>query len=209
MARTEPFDTHSSEYEAWFEDNHFAYLSELEAVKAQLPGKGKGLEIGVGTGRFAAPLGINIGVEPSGNMREIALKRGIQVFEGTGENLPFDNTQFDIVLMVTTICFLDDVKAAFDEAYRVLNSGGHFLVGFVDRDSPIGKQYEKHKDESAFYRDATFYSASEVERLLVETGFRHVTFVQTIFSELSQISGIEPVKPGYGGGSFLVARGRK
>src|SRR5512138_1468145 len=58
------FNNNVERYEAWFTENPFAYVSELHAVRALLP-QGSGLEIGVGTGRFAAPLGIRKGIEPS------------------------------------------------------------------------------------------------------------------------------------------------
>ena len=47
------FDTIAEKYDRWFDKNRNTYLSELEAVKYFLPAKGKGVEIGVGTGRFA------------------------------------------------------------------------------------------------------------------------------------------------------------
>ena len=65
MEKVEPFERYTEEYEDWLERNKFAYLSELEAIKSQLPKTGYGLEIGVGSGRFAAPLGIKLGIEPS------------------------------------------------------------------------------------------------------------------------------------------------
>lgn len=37
-----------------------------------LPNIGKGVEIGVGTGRFSAPLGIKLGVDPSWEMSKLA-----------------------------------------------------------------------------------------------------------------------------------------
>jgi len=52
------FDRYYKKYDTWYEKNKFAYLSELGAIKKVLPKVGKGLEIGVGTGRFAAPLNI-------------------------------------------------------------------------------------------------------------------------------------------------------
>ena len=73
------FNHNYKKYDLWYERNKFAYLSELEAVKKVLPKRGEGLEIGVGTGRFAAPLGITAGVDPSKNMIKIAKKRGIDV----------------------------------------------------------------------------------------------------------------------------------
>jgi len=209
MARTEPFDTHSTEYEAWFEDNHFAYLSELEAVRAQLPQEGRSVEIGVGTGRFAVPLGIDVGVEPSERMRKIAERKGIQVVDGIGEDLPFEDAQFDIVLMVTTLCFLDDIETAFAEAYRVLGNGGHFVIGFIDKDSPIGKLYQEHREKSLFYKVASFYPVKEVAQLLRQTGFRDISFIQTIFRDLPETTNIESAKSGFGEGSFVVVRGEK
>ena len=46
------------------------------------------------------------------------------------ESLPFADSQFDFVLMFTTICFLDDIETAFNEVYRVLKSGGSLIIGF-------------------------------------------------------------------------------
>jgi SAM-dependent methyltransferase len=209
MARTEPFDPHSSEYEAWFEDNRFAFLSELEAVRAQLAAKGRSVEIGVGTGRFAIPLGIDVGVEPSIRMRKIAERKGIRVVDGIGENLPFEDAQFDIVLMVTTLCFLDDVETAFAEAYRILENGGHFVIGFIDKDSRIGRLYQQNSEKSLFYKVATFYSVKEIVQLLRQTGFRNISFTQTIFRDLPEITNIEPIKSGFGEGSFVVVKGEK
>ena len=61
MPRTEPFEIHHRRYEAWFEQHAAAYASELLALRPFVPleGRGRGLEIGVGTGRFAAPLGVS------------------------------------------------------------------------------------------------------------------------------------------------------
>ena len=46
------------------------------------------IEIGVGTGRFAAPLGIKVGVDPSMTMLTYAAKRGVLGLQGTAEALP-------------------------------------------------------------------------------------------------------------------------
>ena len=65
VPRFESFEKNVDRYEAWFEHHRLAYESELEAIRMLLPQSGEGLEVGVGTGRFAAPLGIGVGVEPS------------------------------------------------------------------------------------------------------------------------------------------------
>jgi len=206
--KIEPFEIYAQKYEDWFERNKFAYESELQAVKAMLPKEGVGIEIGVGSARFAAPLGIKYGVEPSAKMREIAIKRGIDVVKGNAENLPYDDSKFDYALMVTTLCFLDDVNSAFKEVHRVLKPAGYFINGFVDNKSKIGKIYENHKEESVFYRIARFYTVNEVVKHLEKAGFKDFDFNQTIFHTLPEIQSIEPVKPGYGEGSFVVIKAK-
>lgn len=132
MSKTEPFERHTEQYENWFEVHEAVYQSELEAVKMLMPEFRKGVEIGTGTGRFSAPLGIKHGLEPSPKMREIAVKRGIEVIEGVAEDLPFEDCSFDLALMVTTICFLDDLDRSFKEVNRILEPGGVFITGFVE-----------------------------------------------------------------------------
>jgi len=209
MPRVKSFEMYVKRYEEWFDRNRAVYESELQAVKTLLPEGGTGIEIGVGTARFALPLDIKLGIEPSKAMGEVARKRGIEVIEAVGEDLPLADSQFDFVLMVTTICFLYDIAASFKEAYRVLKSKGAFVIGFVDRDSLLGKKYQKHKDENVFYKEATFYSADEVISYLKKAGFRDFALVQTIFKDLQEVDGIQPVKEGYGEGSFVVVRGWK
>ncbi|MCK4444705.1 MAG: class I SAM-dependent methyltransferase [Thermoplasmata archaeon] len=209
MPKVEPFERYPARYEDWFERNRFAYESELLAIKAQLPESGKGIEIGVGSGRFAAPLAIGVGVEPSSKMREIARRRGIEVVDGVAEDLPFEDSSFDYALMITTLCFLDDVEAALKEAHRITKPGGVIIIGFIDKNSPLGKLYQRHKDDNVFYRVATFYSVDEVVHHLKRAGFRDLRFTQTIFSGLSEITDVEPTKEGHGEGSFVVVRGKK
>ena len=209
MPKIFPFQRYTGQYENWFTEHRWVYEAELRAVKALMPENGRGLEVGVGTGRFAEPLGIKIGLEPSVRMREIARNRGIKVLAGVAENLPFGDDKFDFVLMVTTVCFLDDIHKAFREAYRVLVNGGFFIAGIVDRNSLIGQKYLKHQNESVFYKIATFFSVDEVVKIMRQAGFTDFIFRQTIFRSLSEVNENEPVKPGYGEGSFVAIRGRK
>lgn len=137
MVKTEAFEKNVDRYEQWFHEHSLAYVSELKAVQALLPKSGEGLEVGVGTGRFAAPLKIMHGVEPAAAMAAFARRRGVEVTEGTAEKLPFGDGRFDYVLMVTLLCFLDDPAAALKEARRVLKPGGVLLVGLIDRDRPV------------------------------------------------------------------------
>jgi SAM-dependent methyltransferase len=209
MAGTAAFQKNVDQYEQWFMDHPFAYVSELHAVRSLLPEGGIGIEIGVGTGRFAAPLGIAKGIEPSGSMAELARKRGVDVTQGVAEKLPYRDQQFEFALMVTTICFLDDRDLAFQEAYRVLKQGGALLIGFVDRESALGRQYLERKDKSLFYKDATFYSAADILSAMERAGFGQFQITQTLFGHPGEMERADPVRKGHGEGSFVVIRGIK
>ena len=200
------FDTCCNRYDAWFDKHQSAYYSELPAVRALLPRQGLGLEIGVGTGRFAAPLGVKIGVDPSGPMLSYAVKRGISVCKGVAEALPFRDGVFDYGLIITTLCFVDDPMAMLTEARRTLKAQASLVVGFIDRASALGRYYLKHQTESIFYREATFYSVSEVKALLNDAGFADRVWVQTLLKPLNEIRDIEPVREGSGRGAFVVVR---
>lgn len=111
---------------------------------------------------------------------------------------------YDFALMVTTICFLDDVPKSIIEAQRVVKPGGKLIIGLVDKNSPIGKLYQQNQQENVFYRDATFYSTDEIVALMKQAGFHGFYFTQTIFRVLNEISETEEVKKGFGEGSFVV-----
>ncbi len=150
MSKTKPFDKHSDEYERWFVDNQYAFQSELNAIKMAMPVIGEGVEIGVGIGAFAEPLGIKEGIEPSKAMRKKAKKRNIKVIDAVAEKLPYPDKSKDFALMITTICFVDDIYRSFKEAHRILKESGTLIIGFIDRNSPIGIKYSEHKEKSVF-----------------------------------------------------------
>ena len=208
MPKIEVFDKYYREYDNWFAEHELAYKAELNLIKELIP-MGKGLEVGVGTGKFAIPLGIKDGLEPSTRMAEIAIERGLKVVKGVAEDLPYEDDSFDFVLLVTTICFVDDPLKTLKEAFRVIKSGGYVIIGFVDKESLIGQAYEKYKNNSKFYNSAIFYSSKQIEFFLKKSGFRQIESYQTLFHMLDEIEEIEPVTKGYGKGAFIGMRGKK
>jgi len=203
------FECHANEYDEWFNQNPLVYASELEALKLLLPTCHLGLEVGVGSGRFAVPLGFSVGIEPATAMGKLASARGIQVVNGVAEVLPFARNTFDCVLLVTTVCFLDALPACFAEIYRVLQMHGCVLIGLIDNQSPLGKTYENRSHNSRFYQHAHFRSVDEIALHLQQAGFGNFQFSQTLFQPLDKLSKKEPVKSGYGTGAFVVVRASK
>lgn len=211
MIQTLPFNDHVAEYEAWYKKYPFVFRSEIAGIKELLP-RGEnihGIEVGLGTGRFAKALGIKEGIEPAENMREVAKKKGIFVVNAVAEDLPYKSLQFDFVLMNFCISYFEDVPEAFKEAHRVLKRGGCIIAGFIDKNSKIGKYYQERKPESIFYKKANFYTVSKVEKELKNAGFKKLEFLQTLFHDLDKIESIERPLPGHGKGSYVLIKAIK
>lgn len=209
MAKIRPFEEHLNDYEQWFIDNHFVFQSELAAIQKVMPVTFNGIEIGIGSGIFASALGIREGVEPSITMREKARERQIYAIDGVAEKLPFAEKKYDLALMVTTICFVDDIVQSFNEAHRILKKNGIFIIGFVDKNSPVGKIYLENKNQSIFYKDAVFYDTEEIYRYLWTTNFKIDATMQTVFGMLNTIKEVQTPQNGYGKGSFVVIKAIK
>ncbi len=211
MIKESVFDGHVDSYEQWYNDHKGAYESELEAIREQLlklPENLHGIEVGVGTGRFAQPLGIKEGVEPSAPMADKAIKRGIEVIEGVAEHLPYGDLQFDFVLFVT-ICHLKSIKDALAETNRVLKPHGTVIIGFLDKDQEVAQAYQEKRRRSTFYGKANFYSVEQIKKYLKVAGFKDFQFNQTLFGDLESIQKLQLPKPGYGEGSFVVVKATK
>jgi len=201
------FDQYCKRYDAWYDEHRFAYLSELKAIKKVLPKRGKGLEIGVGTGRFAAPLGIRFGIDPSEDMIQLAGQRGIDIRVGVGEFLPVGDATFDYIAIIITLCFVKNPQKVLKESRRVLKKKGKIIIGIVDKNSFLGKFYQKKK--SRFYEQANFFSIKEATNLLKATGFSRFSYCQTIFQSPEKMKSINKPQKGFGKGGFVVILGEK
>ena len=204
---TTAFDQNTLEYDQWFENHSSVYQSEILVLQQAIPQHKIGIEIGVGTGRFAKPLNIKFGVEPSENMAKVAEQRGITVYKASAERMPIDNATFDFVLMVTTVCFLSDLPKAFSEVYRILKPNGEIILAIIDKNSELGKKYEKEKSSNKFYQDAHFHSTEELTVLLQQSHFQNFQYWQTLTS--LKENEIEKPEKGYGQGSFVVIKAQK
>jgi len=65
-------------------------------------------------------------------MREKAKRKNINIIDAFAKKLPYYDESKDFVLMVTTICFIDDNIKSFKEVYRILKNDGSLIIGFVN-----------------------------------------------------------------------------
>jgi len=195
-----PFDRFASEYDAWFDgEGRLTFAIELRAFHELLPRLPKPwLEIGVGSGRFAQPLGIEAGVDPCVKLVEMARRRGVSTLLARGEELPFEAASFGTVFLIVTVCFLDQLSDVLREAKRVLVPNGRIVLATVLRDSPWGRFYrQRGKGGHRFYRDARFYSYEQLVTLLLAAGLPFVQVISTLFQRPAAVQRMEEPKEGY------------
>ena len=208
MTPTEAFETHTDRYEEWFDHHEPTYKSEVKALDEFVNTSAFGLEVGVGTARFAAPFDIDVGIDPAVEMLRHAVDRGVMAVRGVAEDLPFRADVFDVVLTVTTICFVDDIRRTLEETARVLANGGRAVFGYIDRESEFGRHYLDIKDQNPFYQDATFVSTDGLLDVLKDLGYDDIETVQTVFGSPGKHDDIDEPRPGYGEGSFVALSAR-
>ena len=194
------FDSLAWAYDSWFEqEGRLIFASEVEALKQVLPLLPKPwIEIGIGSGRFAQALGIDIGLDPSSGLLKIARNRGARVLLGRGEEAPFKDGSFGAIFFIVTLCFVDSPERILSEAARLLKSQGKVVLGLVLKESPWGQLYQREKETGhRFYRHATFYSYAEVEMLLMQTGFSIEKVASTLFQNPGKVNHIELPRQGF------------
>jgi len=178
------FERLAERYDSWYDrpENAPLFESELVCIQRMLSGFPRPwVEVGVGSGRFAERLKIDLGIDPALALLRLAKRRGIEVVRARAENLPLRDSSVGAVVMVVTICFLDNPKRALREVSRVLEPGGGLVLGLVLRESPWGKFYLSKKGAGhPFYRAARFFSSSELIRLVRESGLNPVEWSSTI-----------------------------
>jgi malonyl-CoA O-methyltransferase len=97
------------------------------------------LDIGCGTGQLLSSLGIQyphsrlFGLDLAYNMTRCAADRlgpGATLVNGDAEQLPFRAGVFDLVVSTSTVQWIEDMDAFFQQCHRVLHPDGLLCIGF-------------------------------------------------------------------------------
>jgi SAM-dependent methyltransferase len=145
--------------EAWISglgaEGDFARRFVLDAPmleRVQLSGARTALDVGCGEGRFCRLLAAE-GVGTAGIDASESLIRQARRLHPEGdyrvahaEQLPFEDSTFDVVVAYLSLIDIAGVEAAINEMNRVLRPGGHLLIAnltsFWSASNPTGWQIE-------------------------------------------------------------------
>jgi SAM-dependent methyltransferase len=170
------FDRLAGRYDAWYDGPAGAavFPAETGCLRPLLAGLPRPwIEVGAGSGRFAAALGADIGLDPAAGLLALARSRGVRVVRGDGGRLPFRDGTFGAVLIVVTLCFASDPAALLAEARRTVRGDGAVILGTVFADSPWGRFYQRKAAAGhPFYAAARFLTRSQTLALVTAAGLR-------------------------------------
>jgi ubiquinone/menaquinone biosynthesis C-methylase UbiE len=193
------FEKDPQSYHKWYEKPKGAYVFayELHGLNSMLPEAGVGLDIGAGSGIFAANLiskkRIIICLDPSMGMLNEARKRSKLIINGTAENLPFRRKIFDFIYMVTVIEFLTDPIKALNNIKQNLKNASPILILFIDRESQWGRYYKKLAEERhPIFTHAKLFTSNNICDKLEQTGYQILGSVDTLtIYEQTRLEGVK------------------
>ena len=167
-----PFVTHADAYDGWYDTHQEIFLKQLDLIRPFITmGTGCILEVGCGSGRFSAALGIPYGIDLSRSLCEKAYNRGTGVIWGDGEALPVQTGVVSQVFLLTVLEFVHDPRNVLIEIHRSLISGGSLIVASLDIESNTGENYPGGQASSTFLSKAMFFPQADLIRLIEETGY--------------------------------------
>ncbi|HEX2044914.1 MAG TPA: class I SAM-dependent methyltransferase [Gaiellaceae bacterium] len=105
------------------------------------------LEVGSGTGEFAARLARDLGaevtaVDVSPRMVELARARGVSARVADVQSLPFGDGEFDCVAALWVLHHVTDLDRGLGELARVLRAGGRLVAATFGREN-LADLYER------------------------------------------------------------------
>lgn len=187
-------------------------LAERFVESARLPGDGRALDVGCGTGALLAVLARRYGqtevagVDPSASFVEATSHRHpwSDIRHGRAEALPFDDDRFAATVAALVVHFMTDAAAGVREMVRVTRPGGvvaacvwDFAGGRAPQ-SGFFRALASVAPDAADETDRLGGRAGDLRRLLLDAGCRDVE--ETELTVTSEYSGFDEWWDSYGNG---------
>ena len=102
------------------------------------------------------------------NKVEIENKR-CEIMQGNVMKLPFGDEDFDVITAFETIYFWPDISEAFKQVYRVLKSGGIFMI--CNEANGENSKDEKWTD---MVEEMKIYTSEQIKKSLEDAGFTDI-----------------------------------
>jgi len=115
-------------------------------------------------------------VEKSRHHAEVAERSNITVYEGSIENLPFEDNSFNVTISNGAINLASSKEHVFSEIYRVLKENGHLYFSDMIKDENNLEENCCAKESWADCVAGTLRSG-ELIQMLKDTGFSEVQIV--------------------------------
>ncbi|WP_249306291.1 class I SAM-dependent methyltransferase [Lederbergia citrea] len=140
------------------------------------------LDVGCGTGQTAAYLAAQYGAKVTGmDINPIMVEKAknrvtkyqlpVEIIQGSIENCPLENNQFDFIISESVLAFVNAPKS-LKEIYRLLKSGGRFIANELT----INYQLDTSNKEEIkqFYGFDSSLLETEWIDFFEQTGFKNI-----------------------------------
>lgn len=157
------------------------------------------LDVGSGPGLFSAPLGDKnflLGADLSLQMLRLC-EAGFNSVQGRGEELPFKEDSFDVVLAIEVLQSLSDPRAFLKELSRVTRKGGTLIFSTLNQDSLLHRALRP----LGGYENLHFHRLKEILQILKE---EELVLKETTFLAFPFPFSWKSVRDGALGCSFLA-----
>lgn len=222
------FDGYAAKYDEWFMKNENLFISELrlfQKVLGDITGK-KLLSVGCGSGLFESYIDCsNVeGIEPSEDMGQIAVKRGVNVIKfGLIEDVDLPENEYDIIYFNGSSSYMEDLVPVYEKSLKALKSGGKLILLDVPKESAFGFMYLLGKSLNTYDHEylegampelpyplalassGVWHTTEEKINVLKGLGISKFTFYQTLVKNpLYTNEEPEEVVEGYKSGGYVA-----